>query len=376
MSSDTLRVERETLADGSVQLRLAGELRLDASHDLRARLDALRPDPAAPLQIDLSELENLDGAGAALLHAYAHACEDSGARPRISGARDGVATILELYEPRGKRPCERPPPQRLSTVEHVGNTSWELWLRTRDALDFLGNFALACLAALRRPRSVHWADLGKLCERVGADAVPIVALIAFLIGLVTAFQSAETFKQYGANIFVADMVGLSMTRVMGPLMMAILVAGRSGAGFAAELGTMKVSEEIDALRTLGLDPLSFLVIPRVVALVLMVPLLTLLADLLGIVGGLLIGMSVLDLTLTSFLNRLSLALDLWDVGTGLILSVAYGVAIGVIACERGLATSGGAVGVGRNTTSAVVTILFNLVLITSVLTILFQMWGI
>lgn len=372
MGSEPLRVERDT-ADGDVlTLRFGGALRLDDCVGLSARLDELCADHRGPLRLELSGLERLDGAGAALLHAWVDCREGA----EISGGVDGVATILALYAAQGARPCEREPPARVPVAEQVGRTTWELWERVRDALGFVGDFVLACGRALRRPASVHWSDLGSLCERVGADAVPIVGLIAFLIGLVTAFQSADTFRQYGANVFVADMVGLSMTRVMGPLMMAILVAGRSGAGFAAELGTMKVSEEIDALRTLGLDPQRFLVIPRVTALVLMVPLLTLLADLLGIVGGLLIGMTALDLTITAFLNRLELALDLWDVGTGLILSLAYGVAIGLIACERGLATRGGAVGVGRNTTSAVVTILFHLVIITSVFTILFQMWGI
>ena len=376
MGSEPLRVEREILDGGVLQLRFAGTLRLDDCVGLRARLDALCGDHSGPLRMELGGLERLDGAGAALLHAYSDAHTLAGGAAEFVGAAGGVSTILALYATHDARPCDRAPPKHVGVVDQVGQTTWELWERMRDALAFVGDFVLACGRAFRRPTSVHWSDLGRLCERVGADAVPIVGLIAFLIGLVTAFQSADTFKQYGANVFVADMVGLSMTRVMGPLMMAILVAGRSGAGFAAELGTMKVSEEIDALRTLGLDPQSFLVIPRVTALVLMVPLLTLIADVVGILGGLLIGMSALDLTLTAFLNRLDVALDLWDVGTGLILSLAYGVAIGMIACERGLATSGGAVGVGRNTTSAVVTILFHLVILTSVFTILFQMWGI
>jgi phospholipid/cholesterol/gamma-HCH transport system permease protein len=246
----------------------------------------------------------------------------------------------------------------------------------RGIFEFIGQVARAVLRAPLRPSSINWRDLGRLMEQVGADALPIVLLISFLIGLVMAFQSAGTLASYGANVFLADMVGLSMTRLMGPLMMAILVAGRSGAGISAELGTMKVSEEIDALRTLGLDPIGFLVIPRVLALVLMVPFLTLLADFVGIVGGGIIGITLLDLTPSPFINRLTEALTLWDVATGVILSVAYGIAIGLIACERGLATTGGAEGVGRFTTAAVVTILFHLVIITSVFTSLFMFWGI
>jgi phospholipid/cholesterol/gamma-HCH transport system permease protein len=182
-------------------------------------------------------------------------------------------------------------------------------------------------------------------------------------------------RQFGANIFVADLVALSITRELGPLMTAIIVAGRSGAAFSAELGTMKVSEEIDALRTLGLDPYLFLVFPRVIALILVMPLLTILADVVGILGGLLVALLGLDLTVNAYLLETRKALDLWDVGSGILKSLVFALNVALIACQRGLATSGGAEGVGRATTSAVVSSLFALVVLDAIFTMLFNAFG-
>jgi phospholipid/cholesterol/gamma-HCH transport system permease protein len=212
-------------------------------------------------------------------------------------------------------------------------------------------------------------------NRAGTDAVAIVLLINFLIGFVMGFQSAVQLKQFGANIYVADLVGLSITRELGPLMTAIIISGRSGAAFAAELGTMKVSEEVDALRTMGFDPLRFLVFPRMLALILVMPILTLLGDFVGLAGGLVVGVVSLDLTVTGYLNETRRALDVWDVFQGLIKCGVFAVAIGLISCQQGLATSGGAEGVGRRTTASVVSALFALILIDAAFTMVFHALG-
>jgi phospholipid/cholesterol/gamma-HCH transport system permease protein len=225
---------------------------------------------------------------------------------------------------------------------------------------------------VRAPRTANWRDLTPTMERTGADAVPIVILINFLIGFVMAFQGAVQLKQFGANIFVADLVGLSVTRELGPLMTAIIVCGRSGAAFAAELGSMKVSEEIDALRTMGFGVMRYLVLPRALALILVMPLLTLLADLVGLLGGLVVGLTTLDLSVAGYITETRKALTLWDVYSGLIKSAVFALAIALIACQQGLATTGGAEGVGRRTTSSVVTILFSLILLDAGFTILFH----
>jgi len=369
------RVERAGLDGDKVQIRVAGQVEIaQAPGFSRALQQAIQAADRAVL-VDISGLTRLDGGSAAILYGLRQRSTARGVPLEILGARGDVAEIMKLYDDAAAQAILKGEPSD-SAIEQVGAVTLAFAGGVKGILDFIGQVTRAVLRAPLRPSTINWRDLGRHMEQVGADALPIVVLISFLIGLVMAFQSAGTLASYGANVFLADMVGLSMTRLMGPLMMAILVAGRSGAGISAELGTMKVSEEIDALRTLGLDPIGFLVIPRVLALVLMVPFLTLLADLVGIVGGGIIGITLLDLTPASFINRLTEALDLWDVGTGVLLSLAYGVAIGLIACERGLATSGGAEGVGRFTTAAVVTILFHLVIITSVLTSLFMFWGI
>jgi phospholipid/cholesterol/gamma-HCH transport system permease protein len=202
--------------------------------------------------------------------------------------------------------------------------------------------------------------------------VPIVVLINFLVGFVMAFQGAVQLKQFGANIFVADLVGISVTRELGPLMTAIIVCGRSGAAFAAELGSMKVSEEVDALRTMGFGPMRYLVLPRLVALVLAIPVLVLLADFVGILGGMVVGLTSLDLTVVGYILETKRALSVWDVYSGIVKSVVFGVAIALIACQQGLATTGGAEGVGRRTTSSVVTTFFVLVMLDAGFTVLFH----
>jgi len=285
-----------------------------------------------------------------------------------------VLAMLQLYGAHPPRPSAKEPPVRIGVFDQIGR---EVLTTVGEArlLDFIGDVSIAGAQALRRPSTINWADVPHLMERAGADGLPIVAMINFLVGMVTAFQAAIQLKQVGANIFVADLVGLSMTRELAPLMTAIIVAGRSGAAFAAELGTMRVSEEIDALRTLGLDPYQFLVFPRVLALILVLPLLTIMADLVGIAGGLLVAMLTLDLTPSAYLIEVQRVVGLWDVFSGCLKTMFFGLSIALIACQRGLATHGGAEGVGRSTTSAVVTSLFAIVVIDAIFTVLFHAFG-
>ncbi len=231
---------------------------------------------------------------------------------------------------------------------------------------------VSAAGVLRSPRSANWRELPATMERSGADAVPIIILINFLVGLAMAFQSAAQLKQFGANILVADLIGISICRELGPLMTAIVVCGRSGAAFAAELGFMQVNEEIDALRTMGFGPMRYLVLPRALALIIVVPLLALLADMAGVLGGLVVG---LDLTVRGYLSQTARVVSLWDISSGIIKSVVFAFAVALIACQQGLATSGGAEGVGRRTTSTVVITMFTLILLDAVMTVFFQVAG-
>jgi phospholipid/cholesterol/gamma-HCH transport system permease protein len=254
----------------------------------------------------------------------------------------------------------------------VGRATIAILLETQLVLAFLGQILISVKETAHAPRTGNWREVWPTMERVGADAVPVVVLINFLIGFVMAFQGAVQLKEFGANIYVADLVGLSITRELAPLMTAIILCGRSGAAFAAELGSMKVSEEVDALRTLGIGPIRYLVLPRTLALVLAIPLLILLADAVGILGGLVVALTSLDLTVVGYLMETKRALSVWDVYSGVVKSLFFGVAIALIACQQGLATTGGAKGVGRRTTSAVVTTFFVLVVIDAGFTVLFH----
>jgi phospholipid/cholesterol/gamma-HCH transport system permease protein len=322
------------------------------------------------MHIDVSGVEGMDGGTMALLVHLRSKLKLRGVDCDFVGATGTVAEMIHLYKgdvdptPRRRR---RPEGQ----LAQIGRATMEMLESTRNVFSFFGDMVAAAVGILREPKTGNWKEVIPLAERCGADAVPIIVLINFLVGFVMAFQSAAQLKQFGANIYVADLIGLSVTKELGPLMTAIIVAGRSGAAFAAELGTMKVSEEIDALRTLGFGPVRYLVLPRAVALILVLPILSLFADMVAIIGGMLVGKLSLDLPFGTYLRETQVAVHLWDVGQGLVKSVVFAIAIALISCQQGFATSGGAEGVGRRTTSSVVTILFSLILIDAAFTVFF-----
>ncbi len=368
------QVERVDLQDGRAELRFGGQLRFRRCFASWQNVRQLTHPPTTHLAFNLSAVDTLDGAATALLLDLRDEVVAAGGEAEIVGAHGGVRAMLDLYGSHPPRPSLHQPPAPIGILDEIGRETLGL-LGESHGLDFIGDVTLAGANAVRAPLSINWADVPRLAERAGADSVPIVLVINFLVGLVTAFQAAVQLKQFGANIFVADLVGLSVTRELAPLMTAIIVAGRSGAAFSAELGTMRVSEEIDALRTLGFDPYAFLVFPRVVTLVLVLPLLTTLADVIGIAGGLLVAMLGLDITANAYLIETQKAVGLWDVFSGCLKTVFFGLSIALIACQRGLAARGGAEGVGRATTSAVVTSLFAIVVVDAIFTVLFNAFG-
>jgi phospholipid/cholesterol/gamma-HCH transport system permease protein len=289
-------------------------------------------------------------------------------------AADSVQQLVHLYRGDvavGLRKRRRP----IGTLDQLGRATLGILHEVQLVLAFLGQMTVAALAVVRAPRTANWRELTPTMERVGADATPIVVLINFLVGLVTALQSAPQLAEFGATLFVADLVGLATARELAPLMTAIIVCGRSGAAFAAELGSMQVNEEIDALRTMGFAPLRFLVLPRALALMAVMPLLTLIADAMGMLGGFTIGTVSLDIAPITYVTETQTSVGLSDVVQGLIKSSVFGLAIALISCQQGLATRGGAEGVGRRTTAAVVTILFSLILIDTAFTFFFRGLG-
>ena len=220
------------------------------------------------------------------------------------------------------------------------------------------------------------SDLGLVLESCGGQALPIVSLICFLVGLILAFIGAIQLKLFGAQIYVADLVGIAMVRLMAAIMTGIVMAGRTGGAFAAQLGTMQVNQEIDALKTMGISPMEFLVLPRMLALALMMPLLCLYANVMGILGGLVVGVGVLDISLVQYYQRTVAAVRLWDLGIGIFSGIVFGVIIALAGCMRGMECGRSASAVGDAATSAVVTAIVGMTLSTAVITVICNLLGI
>jgi phospholipid/cholesterol/gamma-HCH transport system permease protein len=355
----------------TLRITLGGSIALRNSANLWDELHRQPIKPRDEVKIDLSRVESLDGTASALLVSYRNEVESAGAECEFEGAHDSPLEILRLYE-RDAVVSKRPKRRARGLLDQLGEATIRFIVEVQLVLGFFGQMVSGMILAIRAPRTLNWGDVAPTMERAGSDAVPIVGLINLLVGLVMGLQSATQLKRFGADIFLADLIGISVTREIAPLMTAIIMCGRTGSAFAAELGTMKTNEEIDALRTMGFGTMRWLVIPRAIGLMAVAPLLTIIADLCGATGGLLVGIYRLDLTFAAFLTESQRAVKLGDITQGLAKSVAFALAIALISCQQGLATTGGAEGVGRRTTAAVVTTLFTLIVIDVVFTILFE----
>jgi len=358
------------------EIRIRGSLRFAEAAPLWTELRRLETSASRgqTLNFEMSAVQRIDGGAMALLACVRGELQRRGVKSEFVAADAHVQRIIHLYG--GDHAVARLKRRRpLSTLDQLGRATVSILREVQLVLAFFGQMVVSAAGVLRSPRSANWRELPVTMERSGADAVPIIILINFLVGLAMAFQAAAQLKQFGANILVADLIGISICRELGPLMTAIVVCGRSGAAFAAELGFMQVNEEIDALRTMGFGPMRYLVLPRALALIIVVPLLALLADVAGVLGGLVVGVTNLDLTARGYLSQTARVVSLWDISSGIIKSVVFAFAVALIACQQGLATSGGAEGVGRRTTSTVVITMFTLILLDAVITILFQVAG-
>ena len=294
-------------------------------------------------------------------------CDDADLPPRL---RD-LLVQLEAVQAAGA-----PQDRADSLLTAVGLATREVAVQARAILDFVGECALSAVRLARSPRRFRWADCAAEMQQCGAMALPIVSLISFLVGVTLAYTGAIVLRQFGGDIWIADLVGLSMVREMGAVMTAVVLAGRTGAAYAATLGNMKANEEIDALATLGIPPVQFLVLPRLLALAVMMPVLALYANALGILGGLVVAYSLLAIPPAAFWVEMLTIIDLSDVASGVIKAAAFGLIVGLSGCLRGLQAERSADGVGRATTSAVVTALLLLVIADALFAVLFNVLGI
>lgn len=365
------QLESLSLGPHRIRLVIRGGLQLtDLQAFSAAQTDWRRQWTAAAVEIDLSGLTFVDSAGALALQQLLADLRREGRTCQLLGVRPQVQQLLALidYERLQVTPAGQRNPQD-DFITQCGAACLELLADFQRVISFFGELLIDLVAVLAKPRRVRWSDVVFYMRRAGVEGLPIVSLIALLLGLIIAFMSSLQLKQFGANIYVASLLAIAMVRELGPIMTAILVAGRSGSAFAAEIGTMKVNEEVDALIVIGLEPITFLAVPKVLASMVVVPLLTVYADLVGILGGLLVGVLLLDLTVYSYIQETKAVLTLFDFTTSFLKSLVFAFLIAGIGCQRGFQVRGGAAAVGAATTSAVVAAIFLIILVDSIFAI-------
>ncbi|HVT14879.1 MAG TPA: ABC transporter permease [Thermoanaerobaculia bacterium] len=328
------------------------------------------------LALDGSELTAWDSS----LLLFVVEVRELGARRQVEvdlgGLPAGVRRLLALAEAVPEATDARAAPPRAPWLERVGFATLAVARDAGGLLGFLGETALACGRLLRGKARYRRSDLALFIQQAGVEALPIVGLISFLVGLILAFVGAVQLERFGAAIYVADLVGIAMVREMGAMMTGIVMAGRTGASFAAQLGTMKVTQEIDALTTLGISPIEFLVLPRLAALCLMMPLLCLYSDLLGVAGGAVVGTGLLHLSLGTYLRETASAVSLGNLWGGVLKAFVYGILVALAGCRRGLSAGTSSAAVGQAVTSAVVTGIVAIITACGVFAVLFYVLGI
>ena len=327
------------------------------------------------LKLIATDIDYCDGTGIGLLVEMERKTLLHGGRFELDGLRKEFVKLREQFDLSDLTDLPSSRPEPCCLPEATGIAVVKTWQALRDLVAFTGELSMALLAALRRPRSVRWQDVWLIAEKAGADALPIVALLSFLVGLIMAFQAAIPMRQFGTEIYVANLIGLATLRELGPLMTAIILAGRSASAFAAEIGTMKVNEEIDALTTMGLAPVPFLVVTRVLAALFVTPLLTLFADLLGLAGGSVVLLS-LDYPLVTYIHQVQSAVGIGDCLGGLAKSLVFGIIIAAIGCLQGLRAGRGASAVGDAATRAVVSGIVLIVIGDGIFSVLYYYLGI
>ena len=330
--------------------------------------------PDAPTVIcDVSEVTAMDTGGALLLQRSLKSLRHMGRTVPLHGLKPEFAALFQLIEAQ-------------SSLNHPAKLQQDAWkerlaqgIQNRKeaavhALAFLGETAVTLGQSLIKPRSIRWRTLLRIVDLDGVRALPITGLLTFLVGVVIAYQGAEQLRKFGTNIFIVDLVGISLVREIAPLIVAILIAGRSGSAYAAEIGTMKVTEELDAVRTLGISPINLLVLPRAFALVIALPLLTVYADIMGVFGGMLIASSQLNVSFAEFLARFEEAVAVRHFLIGLAKAPFFALIIALVGCYQGFQIRGGVDDVGRHTTISVVQSIFLVIVFDAICSVLTNWW--
>ncbi len=373
MSSDdraALTVESAG-ADGAARAVVcAGEWTLPASATLDRALAGIPWPQAGELVVDATRVSALDTAGAWLLHRTQRELAGRGCTVRVAGLRPEFASLLDLVAAR-EVPLASPAPPEPGLLARIGRRASAGVVGAGGYLAFVGESALALSRALRHPSRLRWRPILHNVQTAGLEALPITGLLSFLMGVVIAYQGADQLQRFGANIFVVDLVALAMLRELSPMLTAIIIAGRSGSAYTAQIGTMKVTEEIDALRTIGVGAQELLVLPKVIALVIVMPLLTVYTDVTGVLGGMMMARAKLDVSFVAFLDRFDEAVELSSYWTGLAKAPVFALIVALVGCYRGFQVSGSAESVGEQTTMSVVQSIFLVIVTDAVFSVVF-----
>ncbi|HVM79484.1 MAG TPA: MlaE family lipid ABC transporter permease subunit [Stellaceae bacterium] len=363
--------------EGAFVLRAGGAWRVRGAAALDRKLQSLDPGAARAARIDLAEVDSLDSAGAWLLLRTERALQTRGIEVSVENLRPEIEPLLRKVE----RSSQVVPPGRARRrggrgyrdfARRVGEATFWCLAQAAELVSFLGLVTIVIARTLLRPRRLRFVSLVNHMERTGVTAMPIVGLISILIGVVLAYQGADQLRQFGAEIYTVNLLGVGILRELGILLTAIIVAGRSGSAFTAEIGAMKVHEEVDAMRTLGLDPVEILVLPRLFALLITLPLLGFYANFMGLLGGALMSYATLDINFPLFVRQLQSAIFGWTFWLGPLKAPFFAVVIAVVGCYQGLKVSQSAESVGRLTTVSVVESIFLVIVLDAGFSVVFS----
>lgn len=361
------------------RLVLRGDWVVTALADVDRELHAgAVPAGARLAELDVSDLDGLDTAGAFLIDRTLRAL---GADPALIGGGDEVQSLLHQARTLATQEEHAPPVPEdghglVDLLERTGRNAEHLWQEALESLSFLGATLAALSTIVWRPAKMRWTALVSVMEEAGLDAVPIIAFLSFFVGMVVAFIGATTLAQFGATIFVVELVGFGVLRELGGVLVAIIIAGRTNSAFTAQIGAMKMRQEIDAMQTLGLNPMQVIVAPRVLAMMIMVPVLTFIGMLTAIAGGMAVGWLILDINPTVFFNRLQDNVPLDQFWIGMSKAPVFGLAIALIGCRQGLEVGGSVQSLGQHTTKSVVQALFAIIVIDALFALFYQELGI
>ncbi len=357
---------------GDIVLSVSGHISMgDFDHFISQTDKVIAEKTPSSLTVDLAMLRYIDSAGALSLVQLESRARSRSIPVTYKNMSRETKGMMELIDKQAlTMPSIQSEKKTLHYFDRVGDAGLGIYYDFIAVMTFLGELLAAMTYCALHPQSVRWGDVLFYMRRSGSEALPIVGLISLLIGLIMAFMSSLQLKQFGANLYVASLVSVAIVKELGPMMTAIIVAGRSGSAYAAEIGTMMVNEEVDALTTMGFDPVRFLAVPKIIAAMVVVPLLTLYAMSFGIMGGLLVGVIGLDLTFYTYIQQTMKHIRMFDVVSSLVKSAVFAFLIAGIGCHRGFQVFGGAEAVGESTTSAVVSAIFLIVVTDSAFAII------